>query len=109
MSGSQPAPARRRPKRTPAPRRAPQRTCVGCRTVQPKRELVRLVRRADGGVEVDPTGKAAGRGAYLHNRRGCWQVALRGRALEQALKAGLTEADRARLWAQADQYSDDED
>lgn len=93
----------------PAPaRRVPQRTCVGCRTVQPKRQLVRLVRRADGAVLVDPTGKAAGRGAYLHDRRACWHKALAGHALEHALKATLTEADLTGLRARADEYPDDD-
>ena len=46
----------------------PQRTCVGCREVLPKRKMVRLVRTSDG-VQIDPTGKLAGRGAYLHDRR----------------------------------------
>jgi predicted RNA-binding protein YlxR (DUF448 family) len=74
----------------------------------PKRQLVRLVRQADGAVAVDPSGKAAGRGAYLHNRRSCWQAALSGRSLEHALKVDLSEADRARLRAHAEQYSDDD-
>jgi predicted RNA-binding protein YlxR (DUF448 family) len=73
----------------------PQRTCVGCRTVMAKRQLVRIVRTADG-VMVDPTGKLAGRGAYLHDRRSCWEAGLKG-ALAHALKVQLTEADRARL------------
>jgi hypothetical protein len=59
-------------------------------------------------VTVDPTGKAAGRGAYLHNRRACWQVALKGPALNQALRITLTEADRAILLAQSEQYSDED-
>jgi len=46
-----------------APRHVPQRTCVGCRTVRPKRELVRVVRTPEGTVELDPTGKRSGRGA----------------------------------------------
>jgi len=93
----------------PAPtRRVPQRTCVGCRTVQPKRQLVRLVRRADGSVTVDPTGKAQGRGAYLHDRRSCWRKALAGHALDQALKATLTEVDLTGLRARADEYPDDD-
>ena len=71
-------------KRGPQPRRLPQRTCVGCRTVQPKRQLVRLVRQPDGSVVIDPTGKAAGRGAYLHDRAECWRQALHSRALEHA-------------------------
>ena len=80
----------------PRVRRIPQRTCVGCRQVLPKRTLVRVV-SGPNGIQVDPTGKAAGRGAYLHNRRSCWEQALRGDVLEHALRAPLAEADRARL------------
>jgi predicted RNA-binding protein YlxR (DUF448 family) len=82
---------------------------VGCRSVQAKRQLVRLVRQADGSVAIDPTGKAAGRGAYLHDRRSCWEQALRGGTLAHALKLELTEADRARLRAHGEQYSNDDE
>jgi uncharacterized protein len=68
---------------------------VGCREVLPKRKMVRLVRTADG-VQIDPTGKLAGRGAYLHDRRECWERGLKG-ALSHALKTTLTQDDRARL------------
>ncbi len=60
-----------------------------------KRQLVRVVRTADG-VVVDPTGKLAGRGAYLHDRRSCWEAGLKG-ALSHALKVQLTAGDRERL------------
>jgi len=73
----------------------PQRTCVGCREVLPKRKMVRVVRTADG-VQIDPTGKLAGRGAYLHDRRECWERGLKG-ALGHALKVTLIPDDRARL------------
>ena len=73
----------------------PQRTCVGCREVLPKRKMIRLVRTADG-VQIDPTSKLAGRGAYLHDRRECWERALKG-ALGHALKATLSLDDRSRL------------
>lgn len=75
----------------------PQRTCVGCRTVLAKRQLVRVVRTPDG-VQVDPTGKLAGRGAYLHDRRSCWDTGLKG-GLAHALKAELKPAERERLQA----------
>jgi len=68
---------------------------VGCREILPKRKMVRIVRTADG-VQIDPTGKLAGRGAYLHDRRQCWERGLKG-ALAHALKTTLTQADRARL------------
>jgi predicted RNA-binding protein YlxR (DUF448 family) len=75
----------------------PQRTCVGCRTVLAKRQLIRIVRTANG-VVVDPTGKLAGRGAYLHDRRSCWETGLEG-SLAHALKVDLTAADREHLEA----------
>jgi predicted RNA-binding protein YlxR (DUF448 family) len=75
----------------------PQRTCVGCRTVQAKRQLIRIVRTAEG-VQVDPTGKLSGRGAYLHDRRSCWERGLRG-VLAHALKTELSRAEREGLEA----------
>lgn len=59
--------------------------------------MIRLVRTTDG-VLVDPTGKLAGRGAYLHDRRECWERGLRG-GLAHALKVELSDADRERLEA----------
>ena len=73
----------------------PQRTCIGCRTVLAKRELVRLVRTPDG-ILVDTTGKAAGRGAYVHNIRSCWEQALKG-PINHALRTEITPADRQKL------------
>jgi len=73
----------------------PQRTCVGCREVLPKRTLIRLV-RVEGGVQIDPTGKVNGRGAYLHDQHSCWERGLKG-ALSSALRIELTPADQERL------------
>ena len=73
----------------------PQRTCVGCREVLPKRKMIRIV-RTTAGVQVDPTSKMSGRGAYLHDRRECWERGLKG-ALANALKATLTSDERAKL------------
>jgi uncharacterized protein len=73
----------------------PQRTCVACREVLAKRSLIRIVRRPEG-IQVDPTGKLAGRGAYLHDRRSCWERGLKG-ALSHALKTELTAQDRELL------------
>jgi len=86
--------AKKSPKRV---KHVPQRTCVGCRLVLPKRALTRIVRTPEG-VVVDPTGKLAGRGAYLHNARSCWQRALKG-PLASALRTELTDQDRAALQA----------
>jgi len=75
----------------------PQRTCVGCGEVQGKRQLTRVVRTPDGRVQIDPTGKASGRGAYVHERQECWEQALRSR-LSHALRIEhLSEDDRSAL------------
>jgi uncharacterized protein len=74
----------------PGPRPEPIRTCVGCRGTASKRDLLRVVRAHDGGVVLDPTGKAQGRGAYVHAEPGCWDVALMSGALARALRTGLT-------------------
>jgi predicted RNA-binding protein YlxR (DUF448 family) len=71
--------------------------CVACRTKDAKRSYVRLVRTSDKRVEVDLTGKRNGRGAYLCPRRGCWQRALDGRALDSALKLEIDGENRAML------------
>ncbi len=70
---------------------------MGCREVLPKRTLIRIVRQGET-VRVDPSGKAAGRGAYLHNRKSCWERGLKG-PLAQALKTELREEDRQHLLA----------
>jgi uncharacterized protein len=75
----------------------PQRTCVGCRETLAKRSLVRIVRTPQG-VSLDPTGKAKGRGAYIHDQRSCWEKALKG-TLAHALKVELSEEDKQVLLA----------
>jgi predicted RNA-binding protein YlxR (DUF448 family) len=90
-------------KKSSRKKRVPLRTCVGCREVLDKRSLVRIVRRP-GEVCVDPTGKLAGRGAYLHDKQSCWERALKG-SLARALKTELTEKDRERLLAHGQQFA----
>ena len=80
-----------------AARPVPQRTCVACRQVKPKRELVRLVRTPEGNIEIDSAGKKEGRGAYLCPTRECWEKALKGKQLEHTLRGNLTRDNRERL------------
>ena len=74
----------------------PQRTCIACRQVEGKRGLIRLV-RTDVGIEVDPTGKKPGRGAYLHPYQKCWKEVIRGNRIEQALRVRLSDEGRKAL------------
>lgn len=65
------------------------RSCVACRTPRLKRELIRVVRRPDGTVGLDETGREPGRGAYLCRDAACFDLAGRRRALGHALKVAL--------------------
>jgi len=76
-----------------AARRTPRRSCVACREQRDKRQLIRLVHDA-AGVHVDPTMRAAGRGAYLCGQASCWERALRGRGLDHALRTTIDPGDR---------------
>ena len=88
-------------KRLKRRKHVPQRTCVVCRTLRPKRELVRIVRlsspEAEGTVVVDETGKRSGRGAYLCRQRICWGTALASQRLERALNVTLNDEAKAQL------------
>ena len=64
----------------------PRRTCVVCRSTSAKRTLHRIVRSPSGTVSYDPTGTAAGRGAYLCGQPACLEGAVRRRSIQRALK-----------------------
>jgi uncharacterized protein len=79
----------------------PQRTCIACRKTGIKRELVRLVYIPGVEVEVDPTGKKNGRGAYLCPSRVCWDNALKTGRLAQALRTDISPDNKTRLLSYA--------
>jgi len=78
------------------PKHVPVRTCVVCREKADKRTLVRVV-RTQNGLQIDPSGKLDGRGAYLCEQTQCWERASSGDVLNQALRMTLTDEDRKRL------------
>ena len=79
------------------PKHVPQRTCVACREQDSKRSLTRIVRTPDLQVLIDLTGKLNGRGAYLCDRRSCWERAMTSNVLSRALNVDLTDETLQRL------------
>ena len=64
--------------------------CVGCRDEKTKREMLRIVRNASGeDVQIDITGKAPGRGAYVCLNRACIMEAKKTNALSRALRVRI--------------------
>jgi uncharacterized protein len=69
---------------------------VGCRGEAGKQGLIRIVRRVEGGAAIDATGRAAGRGAYLHPDPACVETARKRRALDRALRTAI----QPELWSE---------
>ncbi|MDO7787044.1 RNase P modulator RnpM [Desulforamulus aquiferis] len=74
----------------PRVKKVPLRMCVGCQEMRPKRELKRVVRTPLETVEIDPTGKKTGRGAYICPNPECLQKAIKGKRLERALECSIS-------------------
>lgn len=72
-------------------KKTPLRQCLGCRQMKPKKELLRVVRSPEGGVALDPKGKAPGRGAYVCNDAQCLKKAIKSSALSRALEISVPE------------------
>ena len=70
-------------------KKIPQRMCLGCQEVKPKRELIRIVRSPEGEFSVDATGKKPGRGAYICPQMECFAAARKSKGLERSFKSPI--------------------
>ena len=73
----------------PKTKRIPLRMCIACREMKPKQEMTRVVKNADGEIFADPTGKAAGRGAYICNEEVCLKKLLDKKLLHKAFSTDV--------------------
>ncbi|AGL01290.1 RNase P modulator RnpM [Desulfoscipio gibsoniae] len=87
----------------PKVRKIPERMCIGCQEMKPKKTLIRVVRTPEETIEVDRTGKRSGRGAYICPNEECLDKALKGKRLEKALKHAITEEIKESLLKRVDQ------
>ena len=86
-------------------KKVPVRMCAGCGGRFDKRDLVRVVRTPQGDVQLDLTGKMAGRGAYVCHDPACLQKARKKRAFERALEVTISDAVYDRMEAELkDEY-----
>lgn len=78
-------------------KRVPLRKCIACQKTLSKKEMLRVIRNPEGKVELDPTGKKNGRGAYICGKLEGFEKAKKGKAFDRALKVSLTADDYTRL------------
>ena len=67
----------------------PNRTCIGCNEIKPKKELIRIVKNKEGNIFVDKTSKANGRGAYLCDSVECLEKAIKTKRLERTFETAI--------------------
>ncbi len=75
----------------PKTKKIPMRLCIACRQMQPKKEMTRVVKNADGEIFADPTGKAAGRGAYVCAKPECLKKLGDKKLLHKAFAANVSQ------------------
>ena len=70
-------------------KKIPMRQCVGCGSMKPKKEMMRVLKTAEEGIILDTTGKKNGRGAYLCRSMDCLKSARKNRGIERSFKMSI--------------------
>lgn len=68
-----------------ANKKIPMRKCVGCQEMKEKKQLIRVVKTAEGEIVLDDTGRKNGRGAYICRSSECLAKARKTKAIERSL------------------------
>lgn len=72
-------------------KRVPLRKCTGCQEMKSKKEMMRILRTAEGEIILDTTGRKNGRGAYVCCSMDCFEKAVKNKGLERSLKVRVPE------------------
>lgn len=70
-------------------KKVPMRQCIGCGCMKSKKEMMRVLKDADGNISLDVTGRKNGRGAYLCVSEECMQKARKNKGLERSFKMSI--------------------
>lgn len=77
--------------------KGPQRTCIACRQIKNKKELVRYVLSPDNSVLVDYRQHLPGRGGYTCFDRSCIEAAVKRRGFQRCFKKQQLSVDPTQL------------
>ena len=70
-------------------KKVPLRQCVGCGQMKSKKEMMRVIKTAEGDIVLDVTGRKNGRGAYLCKQEECLKMAMKNKGLERSFKMSI--------------------
>ena len=85
-------------------KKIPMRMCTGCMEMKPKKELIRIVKTAEGEIKVDTTGKLNGRGAYICKNVACMEKAIKTKGLDRSFKMAIPQSVYDQLMEEMKQY-----
>ena len=81
----------------PKTKKIPLRMCIACRELKEKRDMLRIVKNAQGEIFIDFSSKAPGRGAYICNNADCVKKLRKYRLLNKTFSADVPEEVYARV------------
>ena len=70
-------------------KKVPLRQCIGCGEMKNKKDMMRVLKDAEGHICLDVTGKKNGRGAYVCKQMECLQKARKNKGLERSFKMSI--------------------
>ena len=70
-------------------KKIPMRQCTGCREMKYKKDMIRVIKTAEGDICIDATGRKNGRGAYICPNSKCLSMAIKNHGLERSLKVAI--------------------
>lgn len=70
-------------------KKIPLRQCIGCGEMKNKKEMMRVVKTAEGPIALDVTGKKNGRGAYVCRNLECLHKTKKSKGLERSFKMNI--------------------
>ena len=70
-------------------KKIPQRQCIGCGEMKGKKEMIRVIKTAEGEILLDATGRKNGRGAYLCPSEECLKKAIKNKGLERSFNMAI--------------------
>ena len=84
-------------------RKIPLRQCIGCGEMKNKKEMIRILKTAEGEITIDATGKKNGRGAYLCRNVECLKKAVKNKGLERSFRQSIPQEVYDRLKKEMDE------
>lgn len=87
-------------------KKVPFRQCVGCGQMKSKKEMMRVIKTAEGDIVLDVTGRKNGRGAYLCKQEECLKMAMKNKGLERSFKMSIDQSVYESLQKEYDENSE---